>query len=106
MPTTGTYMHPCIHTVLVPRLLPFLLSAYNLYILQIVYSCDICNKTLASRKSLREHGRTHAGRRPLQCATCAASFRTEPLLRAHQRHCDGQPPATGDGPDGDPLRAH
>ncbi|KAF0307045.1 Zinc finger protein 2 [Amphibalanus amphitrite] len=54
---------------------------------KIGYSCDVCDKKLATRRSLRNHKRIHTGERPFPCATCSARFRTEPLLRAHRRHC-------------------
>ena len=79
-----------------PAMLPHILLSLSIQIghslhvlpslsIQIGHSCDVCNKKLATRKSLRDHKRLHTGERPFECATCGASFRTESLLRSHRR---------------------
>lgn len=53
------------------------------------YTCDICQKTMATKYSLQMHMRKHSGETPNQCPECGVSYAYSYQLSAHiqQAHC-------------------
>lgn len=47
------------------------------------YRCDVCERTLASKRGLIEHKRIHSEERPFQCQLCGKGFRQPALLFNH-----------------------
>ena len=48
------------------------------------WKCKICNKNLASEKSLRVHLTIHTGDRPYTCEKCSKGFTKKENLKKHQ----------------------
>lgn len=47
------------------------------------YECDVCPKTYAYAKSLKEHKRFHTGEKPHACHLCPAAFARRSALQLH-----------------------
>ncbi|OWF56809.1 zinc finger protein 260-like [Mizuhopecten yessoensis] len=54
--------------------------------------CDVCGKSLASKKTLREHYMQHEGVKPYQCEQCGKDFVKKANLDVHKRvHLEWRP---------------
>jgi hypothetical protein len=49
------------------------------------YSCEICNKSFASRDNRNAHRFVHSEKKPYECVTCNAGFMRKPQLYAHMK---------------------
>ena len=45
--------------------------------------CDICDKTLANKKTLSSHILTHTGEKPHECTQCGHRFALKGTLSSH-----------------------
>ncbi|KAB7497393.1 Zinc finger protein [Armadillidium nasatum] len=56
------------------------------------YSCDTCEGSFQSKKSLKIHKQTHCHNLPYECCHCDASFNEEHELSTHMKtHCGDKP---------------
>ena len=54
--------------------------------LQVSYfDCEVCDKRLSSRQTLKDHLNTHSGHRPYQCPYCQKFFRQVSQLCVHKK---------------------
>jgi len=53
-------------------------------------SCDICDKKLSSKSTLKNHRMLHTGERPFSCDQCAEAFVRKPQLASHMTRAHGQ----------------
>ncbi|XP_046407795.1 zinc finger protein 2 homolog [Ischnura elegans] len=56
------------------------------------YTCSICSKYFAQRRSLNAHIRSHKGERPFSCNECDKSFSKKYQLVRHNRTHTGEKP--------------
>lgn len=47
------------------------------------HKCNICDKTVTTLCSLKDHMRLHSGERPFICEHCGKAFRTKVILKSH-----------------------
>lgn len=59
---------------------------------QLVYKCDICEKSFQKQSSLTRHKYEHTGKRPHHCNVCGKSFKHKHHLIEHQRLHSGEKP--------------
>lgn len=53
------------------------------------FSCDICNRTFATKRTLNDHRRIHTNERPYVCNRCGKTFKQKASLFVHNRtHSD------------------
>ncbi|KAL1687759.1 hypothetical protein GGG16DRAFT_61431 [Schizophyllum commune] len=53
------------------------------------YGCNVCGATFTARHNLRNHLRSHEGRRDFVCAVCQATFINPGVRDRHQAKCTG-----------------
>ncbi|KAL1752314.1 hypothetical protein FB107DRAFT_220150, partial [Schizophyllum commune] len=53
------------------------------------YGCNVCGATFTTRHNLRNHLRSHEGRRDFVCAVCQATFINPGVCARHQAKCTG-----------------
>ena len=59
------------------------------------FQCDMCGKSLSSKRNLQRHYWTHTGERPFQCNVCEQEFNRREILREHiRRRHTGEKPHT------------
>ncbi|KAG7200189.1 hypothetical protein KM043_000623 [Ampulex compressa] len=49
------------------------------------YECELCGKTMLTKRGFLRHTRVHTGKRPCVCAACGKSYRIEQDLARHVR---------------------
>ncbi|KAI5892303.1 uncharacterized protein SCHCODRAFT_02502894 [Schizophyllum commune H4-8] len=53
------------------------------------YGCNVCGATFTAKHNLRNHLRSHEGRRDFVCAVCQATFINPGVRDRHQSKCTG-----------------
>ncbi|XP_077275204.1 uncharacterized protein LOC143904411 isoform X2 [Temnothorax americanus] len=58
------------------------------------FTCDLCNRSFASKATREDHRRTHTGERPYVCDSCGKTFKSKASLYIHSKlHTDVFPHA-------------
>lgn len=53
------------------------------------FTCDLCNRSFASKATRDDHRRTHTGERPYVCDSCGKTFKSKASLYIHSKlHTD------------------
>lgn len=56
------------------------------------FTCDLCNRSFASKATREDHRRTHTGERPYVCDSCGKTFKSKASLYIHSKlHTDDFP---------------